>query len=140
MGWMRANSVEIIKTEDQNETDFTKSLRLLTDPKFSAKVSQIDVIYGIGGLSTSRFDQSFGNFNALFKAWNFLKIPLYLLQRDCIILLLPPGQHKITDLRNCLGRKCGLVPLGSPCRTCKTAGLKWNLGFYAITVEIYKIS
>jgi len=128
------NCVEIVETFDENENDFAKSLNLLAGPKFGTKISQIDAIYAIGGISSNRLDHAFGNFNTLFKARNLFKIPIYLMQRGSVTVFLPPGHHTIVvpilntaDRRGSLGRKCGLIPLGSSCRTCKTTGLKWNL-------------
>lgn len=45
---------------------------------------------------------------------------------DCgLILHLVPGKHVI---RSAIGLKCGIIPIGEPCKSITTTGLKWNLG------------
>ena len=40
------------------------------------------------------------------------------------------GEHKIYVDSNLEEGHCGLVPLGEPCSSCTTSGLKWNLGMH----------
>ena len=41
--------------------------------------------------------------------------------------LLPPGAHEIAVDASVEGPHCGLVPLGGPCASVTTRGLRWNL-------------
>lgn len=54
---------------------------------------------------------------------------LLLLSEGNFAQLLPPGRHHIT-LHPSLegpGTHCGLIPIGNPCRSITTSGLRWDM-------------
>ncbi|XP_076258642.1 thiamine pyrophosphokinase 1 isoform X2 [Rhynchophorus ferrugineus] len=118
---------KVIKTPDQNETDYTKSLRELKKhcDMHSIKINTIFVLADTSG----RFDQILANINTLFKAPSFLgEKKIYHIASNSITWLLKPGSHKIIIPENLRRDQewCALIPIGSSCKA-TTTGLKWNL-------------
>ena len=78
---------KIIETADQDETDFTKSLRILTnltrDPH-----QAVDSIVALGSHAGDRFDHVMGNLQTLYKAQEMTSLPVYLLGNHSIEFLL----------------------------------------------------
>lgn len=115
--------VEVIKTPDQNYTDFTKALRIISEKIKEKQIKEIVVLGAYGG----RFDHLFANVNSLFEARTFCDAHIMLFSEDTVAFLLKPGQHRIhVDPKTC-GKWCGLIPVGEPCNSVTTQGLKWNL-------------
>eukprot|EP00929_Paragymnodinium_shiwhaense_P065496 TRINITY_DN32824_c0_g1_i4.p1 TRINITY_DN32824_c0_g1~~TRINITY_DN32824_c0_g1_i4.p1 ORF type:complete len:118 (+),score=18.01 TRINITY_DN32824_c0_g1_i4:70-423(+) len=46
---------------------------------------------------------------------------------DCVMFLLPPGEHKIWVHASAEEPHCGLVPIGCVCNAISTTGLKYNM-------------
>ncbi|XP_055382515.1 thiamin pyrophosphokinase 1 [Condylostylus longicornis] len=109
-------------TPNQNETDFTKSLRVLQ--KETDGVPDIIVIQENAG----RFDQIMANLNTLFKAKEILPSKVFLLSSNSLSWLLKPGKHSIEIPADLVSgqRWCCLIPIKNQC-TVTTDGLKWNL-------------
>ena len=97
--------------------DLQQREHYLTLPRF-----RVLVIGSLGG----RLDHEFGNLHVLYR---YRDVSIVLLSSHSQVLLLRAGsRHVIRPNRECEGPHCGLVPLGAPCSTSTTTGLKWNLG------------
>ncbi|XP_055698891.1 thiamin pyrophosphokinase 1 [Phlebotomus papatasi] len=116
---------EVIRTQDQNETDFTKALRQLA-PRLSLRgVETVIVLADTSG----RLDQIMANINTLFKAQNFAPdLKIFIMSSNSLSWLLPPGHHTIDIPPNVLEQKvwCSLIPIGHKC-VLSTRGLKWDM-------------
>lgn len=115
--------VEIVSTPDQNYTDFTKALQLLAEKMKLLKMNASCVI--ILGAFGGRLDQIFANIDTLFH-FDF-SIPIYLMSENNLAVLLKEGSYKISVKSSFREDWCGLVPMGEPCESVFTTGLKWNL-------------
>ncbi len=116
-----SKSTEVVKTLDQDHTDFTKCLKFLEKTKLDFFVSICE--------SSGRFDHILANINTLFKNHQKspeLSRPVYILSSDSLTWLLPPGKSTIHIPENLRKYWCSLVPIGSR-STVTTTGLKWNL-------------
>ncbi|CAI9719480.1 thiamin pyrophosphokinase 1-like [Octopus vulgaris] len=119
-------NVEIVETPDQDETDFTKCLRIVFGKINHVEVERIVVLVGFQG----RVDQQFANFNTLFKVRNFgydKYVPIYVMSNSDLTCLLKTGNNSIEVDSEFRGAHCGLIPLGCVCNSITTTGLKWNL-------------
>ncbi|RZC33852.1 thiamine pyrophosphokinase 1, partial [Asbolus verrucosus] len=119
---------KVVRTPDQNETDFTKALRELN--KFCiSQNDKIDIVYVIAE-NCGRFDQILANINTLYKAGNILKnVKIFLIASKSLTWLLSEGiTHTINIPLNLRQNHewCALIPIGSPSFV-STSGLKWNL-------------
>jgi thiamine pyrophosphokinase len=102
---------KVIPIRDQDSTDVQKAL------SFTKPNDNIILVGGGGNLS-----QEIGNLNTLFDysdRWVSLWTP-----QNWISLLRPGVKYNITLQRH---TKVALIPIGFPCRTVTTTGLKWNL-------------
>ncbi|XP_031574037.1 thiamin pyrophosphokinase 1-like [Actinia tenebrosa] len=121
--FFKDKGVEIIHTPDQDHTDFTKGLKYLT----SKPNAEYDVIVVLGGVMESRMDHTFANFHTLYLAAEMTDKNVFLIIDDSINILLQPGKHTIRVDSGLEGDWCGTIPLGQPCKSITTTGLKWNL-------------
>lgn len=132
----------VIKTPNQDETDFTKTLHVLTP-----FIEQLKLEYIIALCETSgRIDQILGNINSEFVIWfkrvkvkidlvlalhkNNLKPPevsrpVFILSDNSISWLLSTGQHEIHIPESVRKLWCAMIPFRQT--TVTTTGLKWNL-------------
>ena len=120
--YQHQNDCQIVKTPDQNFTDFTKAIQELNKRDIPAGFI---VAYAE---HSGRLDQIFGIFETLFHVKDLTHKPVFVASSTSIEWLLSPGDHSIhlprTSVENL---HCGLIPLGEPCSGVKTSGFKWNL-------------
>ncbi|XP_050082185.1 thiamin pyrophosphokinase 1 isoform X1 [Anopheles aquasalis] len=123
MKYVEQLNCTIVRTPDQNATDFTKSLKVLRS--HTNEVARVLTLCE----SSGRLDQIMANINTLFLALTILPgVPIFLRSSNSLSWLLEPGDHMI-DIPPRLVHEsiwCSLVPIGRSCR-CTTEGLKWNL-------------
>lgn len=120
----KKNGCEIVRTPDQNYTDFRKALQILHDKDFDID-SVIAVVENSG-----RLDQTLANLNTHFSFNSIFrnrKVNLYSLAGDAITWLLRPGKHSISIPQRLRDSSswCGLLPVGNPC-VITTSGLRYN--------------
>lgn len=115
----------MVQTIDQDETDFTKCLRVL-----EPFIKELNLEFTVSICENSgRFDHILANINTLYKNLQKspeLSKPVYILSLGSLSWLLPKGQHTIHIPENLRKYWCSLVPIGSSV-TATTTGLKWNL-------------
>ncbi|ODM91760.1 Thiamin pyrophosphokinase 1 [Orchesella cincta] len=126
-----SNQCKIILTEDQDETDFTKGLKVLHNyihsNATSPKLKSVIVICE----SSGRLDQVIGNLNTLHKN-RFLEdsphsAQVYMLSSESLCWLLPANQQSaIVFEKDDPGFTCGVIPFVGP-TTYSSTGLKWDL-------------
>ncbi|XP_039609251.1 thiamin pyrophosphokinase 1 isoform X2 [Polypterus senegalus] len=116
---------QIIKTEDQDLTDFTKSITILLQ-KIKQENIKVDTIVTLGGLG-ERFDQIMATVETLHHASYMTELPVVVIDGCSLVYLLKPlKNHKLNVNTGLEGDWCGLIPVGAPCVT-TTTGLKWNI-------------
>lgn len=120
---------KIIETPDQNETDFTKALKILENCD-KIKLTKLSLITIIVIVETSgRMDQIMANINTLhkFKKIN-RKFQIFLMSSQGLTWLLEPGKHKIEIPEWIINEKrwCSIIPIGSSANV-TTNGLKWDM-------------
>lgn len=128
LDFYKEQSVTILSTPDQDETDFTKCLKIAIEKTQSMHVEQFLVIGSMGG----RLDHQFANIATLFTAASLTTTPVYLLSDGNLVCLLPQGKTMIHADTGLEGECCGLIPVGSRCDHVTTLGLKWNLDNQAL--------
>lgn len=114
----------MIKTSDQNETDFTKSLHVLEPFIKEMKLGKVIAVCETSG----RMDHILANINTLFKIQRKplgLAVPVLILSASSLSWLLCQGHHRISIPDNVKKMWCALVPFEPT--TVTTTGLKWNL-------------
>lgn len=119
------NKTEVIETIDQNETDFTKCLRVLEPYISDLSIDHIIAICDCSG----RFDQILANINTLYinqQKSSDKSRPLFILSSNNLTWLLNEGVHEIYIPNEVRNLWCSLIPIGHSC-TVTTTGLKWNL-------------
>lgn len=112
----------IVKTPDQNETDFTKAVYLLKEH------SEINDVVAIVE-SSGRVDQIMASIQTLFKTNSMMpNLRLFLMSSQSVSWLLPVGTHSIMIPRAIVDarRWCSLIPIGGS-RNVTSKGLKWDL-------------
>ncbi|KAG5668611.1 hypothetical protein PVAND_016547 [Polypedilum vanderplanki] len=116
---------KVIQTVDQDETDFTKCLRVLEPFINELKLDHTVVICENSG----RLDHIIANINTLYKNQlksNEISRPVFMLSSTSISFLLPEGKSEI-HIPECAKKLwCALMPIAGP-TTVSTEGLKWNM-------------
>lgn len=108
--FLKKKGSKIIEEKDQNSTDLEKCLN---------EVSEKWRVIVLGGLE-GNFTQSLANLNTLYS----FKHEISVLGQENVIFFLRPGKHLVHCKKL---TKVGLIPLGLPCNSITTKGLKWNL-------------
>lgn len=123
LDFYKGKGVEIIRTPDQNKTDFTKCLEiLLKKVTESLEIQCIVVLAGLNG----RFDHQMANINTIIKAHSQTNTPIYLHDNSSqsLVVALRTGRSRLFLETSYLGVWCGLIPVNST--VVSTTGLKWN--------------
>ncbi|XP_052749219.1 thiamin pyrophosphokinase 1 isoform X2 [Galleria mellonella] len=128
----KKKGTKTIRTPDQNNTDFTKALMEL-NKHCQQENLQLDHVIAVCQ-NSGRLDHILANIQTLHlvKVDNLLNpnTTVYILSDDSISWLLSPGDHVISvpeETRQHRRAWCSLVPIGTPCESVTTSGLKWNL-------------
>ncbi|XP_025152553.1 thiamin pyrophosphokinase 1 isoform X2 [Harpegnathos saltator] len=125
---LRSMGSTVVRTPDQNYTDFTKALVQIEQ---YARLKNINLkeIYAFVE-TTGRFDHIIGNTNTLYKSEKLVgNIKVIQVAANSLTWILRCGLHKINipeELVQCKSW-CSLMPLGHPVKHISTTGLKWNL-------------
>ncbi|KAM3967411.1 thiamine pyrophosphokinase 1 [Aphomia sociella] len=123
---------KVIRTPSQEYTDFTKGLMELNKhcQQESLQLNHVIAICQNSG----RTDHILANIQTLHLAIekNLLSpdTTVYILSDDSISWLLSSGEHVISipeETRQHRRAWCSLIPIGTPCESVTTSGLKWNL-------------
>ncbi|XP_076292019.1 thiamine pyrophosphokinase 1-like [Lasioglossum baleicum] len=118
----------IIKTPDQDHSDYTKALFQLKQYANQRNIN-LKTIYAFVD-SSGRFDHILANVNTLYKSDKLIgEIQVIQVANNSLTWILRPGFHSIS-IPNILVESnswCGLLPIGSPVNHISTTGLKWNL-------------
>ncbi|KAG8190722.1 hypothetical protein JTE90_024857 [Oedothorax gibbosus] len=125
LDFFKGKGTKVVHTPDQDETDFTKALRVTKEYVIenALQVSSILAIVRNG----DRVDHMIGNLNTLFLARDIVSVPVFILGYNSLTWLLSPGHHKIHISQDMLDSHVGLIPLGKECEDVSTTGLQWNL-------------
>ncbi|KAK3785049.1 hypothetical protein RRG08_038001 [Elysia crispata] len=121
--YYKNKNVEIVPTPDQDETDFTKCLRIVCQRLDPVKVFSIVALGGFGG----RLDHSLANISSLYTAKEMSSLPVMLVSSSSVACLLEKGKHTLYCDTGLEGDWCGLIPIGCPADHVTTTGLKYNL-------------
>lgn len=126
--YYKSKGCKVVHTPDQDLTDFTKALGVLGDHvRSSTPPAKVDFVVALCG-SFDRVDHMMSIFHTLFESHCILGgTPVCLLLENSLTWLLEKGQHNIGAPSRLAGSWCGLIPLGAPCPSVTTRGLKWNL-------------
>ncbi|KAK2166943.1 hypothetical protein LSH36_33g04044 [Paralvinella palmiformis] len=123
--YYRKKDVELIPTPDQNETDFTKALRIVCDKLNRTQVQVACICTHVS--FDGRFDHVLANINTLYEAYTMTDLPLYLICGQLVSFLIQKGRCLVQTGSQQRDRWCCLVPIGEPCHCVTTTGLKYNL-------------
>jgi thiamine pyrophosphokinase len=114
--------IDLIKTQDQNATDFTKCVRVMMEK--TPNLNNLLVYCTLGG----RFDHTTGIIHSLYILNdNYPNLQIYLVT-DCDLsfLLHSNKLNRINIQSKYNGDICSLLPFGQSAHV-ETEGLKWNL-------------
>jgi thiamine pyrophosphokinase len=116
------STIEFIKTQDQNATDFTKCVRVMMEK--NAAITNLLVFCSLGG----RFDHTMGIIHSVFILnSNYPNLQLYLITDHDMTFLLHSNEHNRIHIQSKYnGDVCSLLPFGQTTHV-QTEGLKWNL-------------
>jgi len=104
---------------DQDSTDLDKSLKAAR----AAGATRLLVAGQFAGVE-GRVDHFFGIANSLHRHQD---LPIVVVGNDSYMCLLAAGRHLLKVPRPDLRPHCGLVPLGQPCPSVTTKGLKYDM-------------
>ncbi|KAF7995542.1 hypothetical protein HCN44_006649 [Aphidius gifuensis] len=121
--------VKIIKTPNQNLTDYSKALMEIS-AECKKRNTLIDAVYTFVETS-GRFDHIMGIINTLYKSDKLINETETIINvaSNSLTWLLKPGTHtiKIPEVLYNSNSWVGLIPFESKRNIVSTAGLKWNL-------------
>lgn len=111
---------QVIDMPSQDTTDFEKCIKVYGEEVMPVEGEWLLVFGSMGG---RRLDHTLAAFQPLLK---HPEIRLKLIQGPACAFLVPTGKHELTIEDALEKTKCGLFPIGSPCKV-STSGLKWNI-------------
>ncbi|XP_055346920.1 thiamin pyrophosphokinase 1-like [Paramacrobiotus metropolitanus] len=114
----------VIYTEDQNETDFTKALRIAAKEITARSLPAEAIVAFYSG--TGRFDHLMAGVNTLIRAQTITNLPVFMVSGADMQCVVQPGRCELMVDVGLEGPYCGLIPLSGPTRV-TTKGLKWDL-------------
>lgn len=106
-------------SDDQETTDLEKALVAVRE----AGCDSVVVAGQFAGVE-GRLDHTFGIANALCINAD---LPIAVVGDECFMFFLGRGEHHILVPGASAAPHCGLVPLGCPCKSISTEGLRWNM-------------
>ncbi|XP_067121701.1 thiamine pyrophosphokinase 1 [Centruroides vittatus] len=123
LDYYKCKGSKIVRTDDQDATDFTKALieMMKVVNEKNMKLESVLVITLMAG----RLDHIMSNLQTLYLAKQMNCPPVYLISDKCVTWLLSKGKHKIKINSTFHNLSVGLIPL-NPCIV-TTDGLKWEL-------------
>lgn len=147
--WYRARGTQVVKNADQDSNDLEKCLEFLKGQEAANKgpgssggkdgvglrpwereqvatrqSSRLNV-FVLGALG-QRFDHTMANCHILYRYSKVFR-RLVLLGEESLAFLLPAGRHWIVPDARTENPVCGLIPMGQPCTSIRTRGLRWEL-------------
>uniref|UniRef100_A0A5S6QN00 Thiamine diphosphokinase n=1 Tax=Trichuris muris TaxID=70415 RepID=A0A5S6QN00_TRIMR len=129
--FLSSKGAKVVKVEEQETTDFTKSVRLLVE-RASQLNLQLEMLIAVGGLC-GRSDHMFGCVQSLFLHLDeHPELPIFLWHKESLVFLLPPGEHTIQFDKSLITGKCGLIPIGCTVKQVFTTGLRWELNGHSL--------
>ncbi|XP_064644183.1 thiamin pyrophosphokinase 1-like [Lineus longissimus] len=121
----REKGCQVTKTPCQDQTDFTKGLKMMLE-KIKEKNLKVSCIVALGGIG-GRFDHTMANTNTMFEAKQLTDLPIYLHSMESLSCTLWKGLNVIHHQSGFHGSWCGLLPIGCSEALVTTTGLKYNL-------------
>uniref|UniRef100_A0A914YTY8 Thiamine diphosphokinase n=1 Tax=Panagrolaimus superbus TaxID=310955 RepID=A0A914YTY8_9BILA len=128
--YLSEKNVEIIETEDQNDTDLTKLIKLVCD----RKDLEWDAIFILGGFG-GRFDHTMASLNSLLKSHEWTSKHVFLLDHENLTTMLHKGQTKVTFTNftsSLFSKSCGLIPIVQRETIVSLKGFQWNLDKFSL--------
>ncbi|XP_062520262.1 thiamin pyrophosphokinase 1-like [Corticium candelabrum] len=123
--YYKLKGCEIVTNSCQDTTDFTKCVSelLWRHTTNQLRFDKIVTVCSTGG----RLDHMMGVIQTLFLFSSDSLPSITVVAPESVTCLLHPGKHRINVGSDMLGTYCGLIPVGHPCNSVTTSGLKWNL-------------
>uniref|UniRef100_A0A7E4UQJ0 Thiamine diphosphokinase n=1 Tax=Panagrellus redivivus TaxID=6233 RepID=A0A7E4UQJ0_PANRE len=124
--FFEASGVELVLTEDQDETDLTKLFRIVST-RFSSDFDGIVVLGGLGG----RFDHTLATINSLINMAEVVRKPIWVLDAYNAVTVLPANAstqvHLPPSIKKLLPGACGVMPIVQRPTKVTMTGFRWNL-------------
>lgn len=119
----KKHGTKIVVDKSQETNDLAKCFQLVEEMQKDQKEQfNVVVIGAMGG----RFDHEMQNINALY-SWTKCFNRILLLSDQTLVTLLTLGKNVIVPNFALEKRTCGIIPVGSKCKSITTKGLHWNL-------------
>jgi len=118
--------IEVVETPDQNSTDFSKALKLVTDRISDGMLPADKPIVAMASTKMDRADHQLAFYHSLYKTALETITPVYLIQDSSLIRVLKKGFHQIRTDTGFEEGTFGLFPLDGATDVV-TTGLKWNI-------------
>ena len=126
LDYFRDLGTEVIRDSNQDTNDFGKCLEELEKrQKERGGEPYLNVV--VFGALGGRIDHEMCNLSYLYqwtKSFNTLTL---ISDHNLVCLLDGPGQFQVVPDPRLEGPVCGVLPVGSPCKSVTTKGLKWNM-------------
>jgi len=125
--------VRMIHLQDQDRTDFTKTLEHVVKEMQSEVTEATNEIFTVTDF-TGRLDHALSNLHTLYQADP--SVSTYLVNSETLTFLLQPGLNVIYLDNDVCGKYCGVFSLGMPaCVT--TSGFKYDMSERTLAFESF---